>query len=107
MEAMASGLPVVASRLSGIPELVTDGVSGLLVTPGDPTALAEALQMLAGDPDLRRRLGAAGRDTVLDDFDVDRNAARLADRIRQATREPGGGGPTDPTTSATIRESAA
>ena len=107
MEAMASGLPVVASRLSGIPELVADGVSGLLVPPGDAHALADALATLAEDPDLRRRLGAAGRDTVLDDFDVDRNAARLAERIRGASREPGDDAPTDPAANATIREPAA
>jgi glycosyltransferase involved in cell wall biosynthesis len=85
MEAMSTGLPVVASRLSGIPELVTDGVSGLLVTPGDDVALADALAALAADPALRRRLGAAGRDTVLREFDVDRNAAALADRIRRSS----------------------
>jgi colanic acid/amylovoran biosynthesis glycosyltransferase len=84
MEAMATGLPVVASRLSGIPELVTDGVSGLLVPPGDDVALADALAALAADPALRARLGAAGRDTVLRDFDVDRNAAALMDRIRRS-----------------------
>ena len=87
MEAMAAGLPVVASRLSGIPELVTDGISGLLVTPGDAAALADALARLAGDSDLRARLGAAGRETVMREFDVDRNAAALADRIRRSLRE--------------------
>jgi glycosyltransferase involved in cell wall biosynthesis len=107
MEAMASGLPVVASHLSGIPELVADGVSGLLVPPGDATALADALATLAGDRDLRRRLGAAGRETVLDDFDVDRNAARLADRIRRVSREPGDGDPSDPTTNAEAQAPAA
>ena len=90
MEAMATGLPVVASRLSGIPELVTDGVSGLLVAPGDDTALADALASLAADPALRARLGAAGRETVMRDFDVDRNAAALADRIRRSLGESGG-----------------
>jgi glycosyltransferase involved in cell wall biosynthesis len=94
MEAMSTGLPVVASRLSGIPELVTDGVSGLLVAPGDDVALADALGGLAYDPGLRRRLGAAGRETVLREFDVDRNAAALADRIRRSSSGPGGpGGP--------------
>jgi glycosyltransferase involved in cell wall biosynthesis len=89
MEAMACGLPVVASRLSGIPELVTDGISGLLVPPGDHLALADALATLAADPDLRARLGSAGRDTVLRDFDVDRNAAALAERIRRSLDETG------------------
>jgi glycosyltransferase involved in cell wall biosynthesis len=88
MEAMAAGLPVVASRLSGIPELVTDGVSGLLVPPGDDAALADALASLAADPAVRARLGAAGRETVMRDFDVDRNAAALSDRIRRSLAGP-------------------
>jgi colanic acid/amylovoran biosynthesis glycosyltransferase len=87
MEAMAAGLPVVASRLSGIPELVTDGVSGLLVPPGDDDALADALERLAGDAALRARLGAAGRETVVREFDVDRNAAALASRIQATLAE--------------------
>jgi glycosyltransferase involved in cell wall biosynthesis len=79
---------VVASRLSGIPELVTDGVSGLLVPPGDDAALADALASLAADPAVRARLGAAGRETVMRDFDVDRNAAALSDRIRRSLAGP-------------------
>ncbi|MGP1674870.1 MAG: glycosyltransferase [Candidatus Limnocylindrales bacterium] len=89
MEAMASALPVVASRLSGIPELVTDGVDGLLVPPGDDEALADALERLAREPDLRVRLGGAGRETVLRDFDVDANAALLRDRISAALERSG------------------
>ena len=60
-EAMASGLPVVASDVGGIPEVVRDGETGLLVPPGDLPALAAALDRLAGDPDLRRRLAAGAR----------------------------------------------
>ena len=82
MEAMSSGLPVVASRLSGIPELVEDGFSGLLVPHGDPRALADALERLARDPLLRRRLGRQGRLTVEREFDIDRSAALLAERFR-------------------------
>lgn len=78
MEAMASGVSVVASRISGIPELISDGEQGLLVSPGEADALADALDRLAGDPALRRRLGRAGRTKVVDEFDVARNAARLA-----------------------------
>jgi glycosyltransferase involved in cell wall biosynthesis len=78
MEAMASGVAVVASALSGIPELVTDGVDGLLVPPGDAAALADALQRLAVDESLRERLSAAGRERVLRDFDVRANTAALA-----------------------------
>jgi glycosyltransferase involved in cell wall biosynthesis len=78
MEAMASGVAVVASDLSGIPELVADGRNGLLVPPGDAPALAEAIRRLLGDPELRRQLGANGRATVVEEFDVRRNAAQLA-----------------------------
>lgn len=81
MEAMACGLPVVASRLSGIPELVEDGTSGLLVPPRDPVALADAIERLADDGDLRRRLGAAARATVLAEFDAALNARQLRARI--------------------------
>jgi glycosyltransferase involved in cell wall biosynthesis len=77
MEAMSCGLPVVASRLSGIPELVEHEQSGLLVTPGRPDELADALARLAEDPDLRRRLGTAGRATIERDFDLRTNATKL------------------------------
>jgi glycosyltransferase involved in cell wall biosynthesis len=88
MEAMASGVPVVASDLSGIPELVDDGVSGLLVPPRDPQALAAALRLLHDDPALRARLGAAGRDTVVREFDVRVNADKLLRRIRERVQVP-------------------
>jgi glycosyltransferase involved in cell wall biosynthesis len=84
MEAMASGVPVVASRLSGIPELVTDGQDGRLFPPGDASALADALGELAADPALRTQLGQAGRATVLREFDADANAARLVEAFRAA-----------------------
>jgi glycosyltransferase involved in cell wall biosynthesis len=71
LEAMAAGVPVVASRVGGIPEQVDDGVTGLLVAPGDPEALAAALGRLAADPALRRRLGAAGRVRAEKAFDLD------------------------------------
>jgi glycosyltransferase involved in cell wall biosynthesis len=61
LEAMAAELPVVASRVGGVPELVVDGRTGFLVQPGDPMELAAALGRLLADPDLRRRLGAVGR----------------------------------------------
>jgi glycosyltransferase involved in cell wall biosynthesis len=71
LEAMAAGVPVVASRVGGIPEQVEDGVTGLLVEPGDPEALAAALGRLAADPALRRRLGVAGRRRAEKAFDLD------------------------------------
>jgi glycosyltransferase involved in cell wall biosynthesis len=79
MEALACQRAVVATRISGIPELITDGESGLLVEPGDPRALANALARLANDDALRARLGAAGRKTVVDAFDLEANTAQLAE----------------------------
>ncbi|MGH9474735.1 MAG: glycosyltransferase [Terriglobales bacterium] len=78
MEAMASGLPVVASRLSGIPELVEHERNGLLVTPGDAAELAAALWRLDDGP-RRLRWGAHGRQKTLASFDLSVNAARLAE----------------------------
>jgi len=64
LEAMAHGRPVVASAVGGIPELVEDGVTGILVPPGDVGALRAALERLLDDPVLRRRMGRAGRRRV-------------------------------------------
>ena len=61
LEAMAAGLPVVASDVGGVRELVVDGETGLLVAPADDEALARALGRLLADAELRRRMGAAGR----------------------------------------------
>jgi glycosyltransferase involved in cell wall biosynthesis len=70
LEAMAAGLPVVASDVGGVGELVDDGATGLLVPPGDPDALAAALQQVLDDAELRRRMGAAGRRRAAQRFDV-------------------------------------
>jgi colanic acid/amylovoran biosynthesis glycosyltransferase len=78
-EAMACGLPVVSSRISGIPELVEDGVSGILVPPRQPEALAEALIRLARDGELRARMGRAGRERIERDFDLCTSTARRAE----------------------------
>ncbi len=64
MEAMACGKPTVATRVGGIPELVRDGVDGVLVDPGDTARLAEAITGLLRDGDMRSRMGAAGRERV-------------------------------------------
>ncbi|MGH8883909.1 MAG: glycosyltransferase [Egibacteraceae bacterium] len=82
MEAMSAGVPVVASRLSGIPELVEDDRTGLLAPPRDPAALANALRRLHDDPQLRRRLGSAGRDKVVREFNLNANTERLADLFK-------------------------
>jgi glycosyltransferase involved in cell wall biosynthesis len=81
MEAMSSGVPVVASKLSGIPELVVDGRTGLLAPPGDVDALANALEHYYRDSALRKRLGFAGREKVLAEFDLYGNAVKLARHI--------------------------
>jgi glycosyltransferase involved in cell wall biosynthesis len=70
LEAMAAGLPVVASDVGGVGELVDEGATGLLVPPADPEALGAALQRLLDDAGLRRRMGAAGRQRVAENFDV-------------------------------------
>jgi glycosyltransferase involved in cell wall biosynthesis len=78
MEPLACEVPVVSTRISGIPELVEDGLTGLLVAPEDPVALANALQRLANNPELGIRLGQAGREKVLREFDLKDNTAMLA-----------------------------
>jgi glycosyltransferase involved in cell wall biosynthesis len=84
MEAMSCALPVVASRLSGIPELVTHERSGLLFEPGDAGGLAAALERLWREPELRARLGREARATVVEGFALERGVLRLAEEIRRA-----------------------
>ncbi len=72
IEAMMAGLPVVASRVGGLPELVEEGVTGFLVPPGDPQGLAKVLQRLLDDEELRRCMGEAGRQRALGNFTLDR-----------------------------------
>ncbi|MFI5123015.1 MAG: glycosyltransferase [Vicinamibacteria bacterium] len=77
MEYMAAGLPVVATRVGGLPELVRDGETGVLVPARDPRALALALAELLDDPVRRRELGAAGRELVRSDYGIDAWVASL------------------------------
>ena len=79
MEAMASGLPVIASGIMGIPELVEPDRNGLLVAPGRADLLAEAIARLANDAAERQRLGELGRQKVLSEYDVVASAERLHD----------------------------
>jgi glycosyltransferase involved in cell wall biosynthesis len=84
MEAMATGRPVVSCAISGIPELVRDGETGLVVPPEDPVAVAEAVERLAGAPELRRRLGEQGRRLVERQHDQARNARRVLELLLEA-----------------------
>ena len=77
LEAMAAGRPVVGSRVGGIPEMVVDGETGVLVPPQDPPALAAALEPLIGSPDLRERLGRAARERAERAFSLAAHASRL------------------------------
>lgn len=76
LEAMASGLPTIVTRVGGNPEAVIDGVTGLVVPPHDPSALAEAIVRLGNDHELRMRYGRAGKDRIEREFSLDRCVER-------------------------------
>jgi glycosyltransferase involved in cell wall biosynthesis len=78
MEAMACGVPVVTTGVSGIPELVRDGVNGLVVRPDRPSELADALHRLVKDPGLARDLAERGRSTISERFDASTTATQMA-----------------------------
>jgi glycosyltransferase involved in cell wall biosynthesis len=85
-EAMACGLPVASTTGGALPEVVEDGVTGILVPPGDAPALAEAMRTLMGDPDLRRRMGQAGRERVLEKFSWQKAALETEAVYREVLR---------------------
>jgi glycosyltransferase involved in cell wall biosynthesis len=107
IEALASGCPVVATRVGGVPDVVRDGEDGFLVELGDLEGLAGALNRLAADPELRRRLGEAGRERVLPRYaverlidDVDGLYRRLLERKGLAVSAAGAGTPRTPASAA-------
>jgi glycosyltransferase involved in cell wall biosynthesis len=84
MEAMASGVAVIGSRLSGIPELIHDGTNGLLVSPRDVEGLADAIERLVRDQGLRTELGTRGRRTVEDRFNLQTSANTLVNLFHRS-----------------------
>jgi glycosyltransferase involved in cell wall biosynthesis len=82
-EAMGCEVPVVASDAGGLPEVVEDGVTGLVVPRGDSGALAGAIGSLLADPERRRRMGQAGRARALRLFDWDRSAEQFEGLYRE------------------------
>ena len=90
IEALGAGTPVVATRVGGVPDVVRDGEDGFLVEPGASEELAERLAELAGDPRLRARLGAAGRERVLPRYAVNRLVDDIDRLYRSLLTETGG-----------------
>jgi colanic acid/amylovoran biosynthesis glycosyltransferase len=84
LEAMACGLPVVATDCGGVREAVSDNIHGLVVAPRDTPAMAVALRSLAGDPELRERMGRAGRSQVESQFQLRRQTHELLALYRHA-----------------------
>ncbi len=83
LEAMAMGLPVVGTSVGGVPEIIVEGVTGSLVPSRDPQALAGALRPLLASPELRSRMGAAGRTRVVEHFDEKMTVRRTIEVYRQ------------------------
>jgi glycosyltransferase involved in cell wall biosynthesis len=81
LEAMASQVPVISTRVSGIPEVIKDGVTGLIVAPGDEKALAKAVARLLDNPKLRQALAENGRRQVVENFDIRTNIGRLIELL--------------------------
>ncbi|MCB9495887.1 MAG: glycosyltransferase family 4 protein [Fibrobacteria bacterium] len=89
LEAYAHGKPVVCSDVGGIPDVVEDGRSGLLVPPGDAVALAEALDRILGNPELARSMGSYGQELIRGRFSWPRLAEEIEGVWLDATRDPG------------------
>lgn len=87
IEAMAAGLPIVATRLNAIPEIVAEGETGLLIEPGDRTALADRMGRLLQDPDLRRNMGAKGRRVAEQKFNYQTHFKQLEGLFNTAVRK--------------------
>jgi colanic acid/amylovoran biosynthesis glycosyltransferase len=89
IEAMALGIPVVTTAVSGIPELVIDGVTGVVVEPGDPEDLAAGLQRVIEDPEAARKRAAGGLAKVSAEFDIADSAAAMASLLERVLERDG------------------
>lgn len=89
LDAMAAGVPVIASAVGGVPELIQDGETGWLVSPRDADALASRLRLLLGDPDARVKMGAAGFRRVRDHFNATQMTAKIAHLYDELLLETG------------------
>lgn len=85
IEIMACGLPVIATKVGGIPEIVVDGETGLLIEPNNPHELAMAIEKLLDFPDLRKRMGKAGRKRVVEKFSWEKHLEHLIEIYRKMT----------------------
>ncbi len=88
LEAMASGLPVVATQVGDVPRLVEDGVTGVIVPARAPQRLADALEQLLRDPVLARSMGAAGRAAVQERFSSTMTVGLLSELYSELQRAP-------------------
>jgi glycosyltransferase involved in cell wall biosynthesis len=87
LEALASGCPVVSTSISGVPEIVTSGVDGLLVSPGDPLAVADAIEQILTAPVMAAEMGLRGLAKAEEKFDLRKNVAILEGHFRQAVSD--------------------
>lgn len=99
MESLASGVPTVSTQLSGIGEIVVDGETGLLCSPGDAAHLARAIEQMAADPDAVERMSRAGRDLVRAQFELDSSVGDLSRLFARAAQPAGQTSPPLPTPS--------
>jgi len=93
MEAMAAGLPVVSTNISGIPELVEDGITGYLIPPENPHELAKAMKKLLGNPCLRKELGERGVSKIAQEFNITTEVRKLVhvwQEILESKKKTGG-----------------
>lgn len=89
LEAMAAGKPVISTAVGGVPELVVDGITGFLVPPGQPEALAQAILKLATNPELRQSMGEAAQRRAVELFDISRTAREYEKLYLKLLRQKG------------------